>query len=556
MSKFQYIDNQIDVAKIVSKALRSDKKYVLLQSPTGSGKSGIAYLAHEITKLFNDGITTNVMMHQKVLQDQYEELFSEKTITIKGKDNYSCFLIPDILVGEAACQFTGRCMTRGLCTYYVKKAALETHPFIVTNYQLVFAMLDTEEPIARRSIGVFDEAHNLEDIVTDYYKLTLSTIEIDEMSKAVDILKYNKMDYEVKLIEGIRKCIYTFSSKLDSDTELTNIFDLTKDLLVRLDEAIGDSDHAEHLVRINKDLVIAISKLATFFERCCRQYSNFMAYKNQVRFVKDSYYDEDKDGWSHDIAPLTIDLMFSDLLMNICDKAIFMSALLIDPFDFCKRLGLNIDDCEIINLGSMFKPENRPVIMIPIEYVNNSKMNNPKELENYFKAILGICVKHGELGQSGVIFTSSYKLSEIINLAIGADLRRSGFIVLLNKSSESRSDVLESFRDTSLGKRILISPSFFEGVNLENDISRFQIIAKVPYMSMASEFVSAKMAADPKWYELSALKKIINACGRSVRHKDDSAVSYIVDGNAIRLYNKYKKYLPVWFTEVVQIHNK
>ena len=76
---------------------------------------------------------------------------------------------------------------------------------------------------------------------------------------------------------------------------------------------------------------------------------------------------------------------------------------------------------------------------------------------------------------------------------------------------------------------VLISPSLHTGLDLKDELSRFQIITKVPYPNKSDRWTNAKRVADSEWYYWQTALKLIQAYGRSVRSKDDWARTYILD---------------------------
>ena len=94
---------------------------------------------------------------------------------------------------------------------------------------------------------------------------------------------------------------------------------------------------------------------------------------------------------------------------------------------------------------------------------------------------------------------------------------------------------------------VLLSPSMTEGVDLKGDISRFQVLCKVPYPYLGDKLIRKKMNKWKWWYPLQTAKTIVQSVGRSVRSKDDHAVTYILDSDWIRFYNKNSKYFPTDF---------
>ena len=90
-------------------------------------------------------------------------------------------------------------------------------------------------------------------------------------------------------------------------------------------------------------------------------------------------------------------------------------------------------------------------------------------------------------------------------------------------------------------------------MNFNDDFSRYQIIAKVPFKNLASKYVKVRLERDSTWYNLESAKLIVQACGRSIRNENDYAVTYILDGNWIRVFNTCKSFIPKWFNDAVEI---
>ena len=83
--------------------------------------------------------------------------------------------------------------------------------------------------------------------------------------------------------------------------------------------------------------------------------------------------------------------------------------------------------------------------------------------------------------------------------------------------------------------------SLWEGVDLKDDLSRFQIIAKVPYPNSTENWVKKKMNLFPFWYRSVAMTKLLQGTGRSVRNMQDWAKTYMLDSNIehMLLHNKH-----------------
>jgi Rad3-related DNA helicase len=59
------------------------------------------------------------------------------------------------------------------------------------------------------------------------------------------------------------------------------------------------------------------------------------------------------------------------------------------------------------------------------------------------------------------------------------------------------------------------------------------------------------MARDPEWYHMEAVKCFVQTCGRGMRAKDDTCVTYAIDSDISRLIHSTKRDLPSWFLEAI-----
>jgi hypothetical protein len=57
------------------------------------------------------------------------------------------------------------------------------------------------------------------------------------------------------------------------------------------------------------------------------------------------------------------------------------------------------------------------------------------------------------------------------------------------------------------------------------------------------------------WYNWNTLLRLIQACGRSIRSKDDYAATYIIDSKFRHLLSQTTGKVPAWFMESIQKYN-
>lgn len=189
--------------------------------------------------------------------------------------------------------------------------------------------------------------------------------------------------------------------------------------------------------------------------------------------------------------------MFPQTVEQIAPKRLYMSSTIFGVERFRSELGLK-GKYEKIILDSKFPVENRKIYYIPLKQLNNTLLyEKVHELDDYFDTMYDIVENHADQDHSGVIFSPSYKMTNLILEKLGSKFNKLGVEVLYNTNSSERDRIIEEFRNRSFDeKKLLISPSFYEGINFENDISRYQIIAKVPFLSLGSKYVKAMLHQD------------------------------------------------------------
>jgi Rad3-related DNA helicase len=94
---------------------------------------------------------------------------------------------------------------------------------------------------------------------------------------------------------------------------------------------------------------------------------------------------------------------------------------------------------------------------------------------------------------------------------------------------------------------VLVSPSMAFGVDLKEDLARFQILLKAAYMPLNDERIKRLLKEDPEWYMNKMLNNLIQACGRGVRTKNDKCNTYILDGSITDAVIRSAKKLPRYF---------
>ncbi len=206
-------DNALAYIKKVKEG-KPDNKFFLMNLPTGSGKSHLAmmisdYYSTKIDRLSNIDVVTP----GKFLQDQYSEEY--KSINnLKGIANYQCKEY------ECSCA-SGKefnklnSTTCAACPYDLAKKSYQIGKLSMTNFHLylIYALFSNKEnPNTRKaSMLIVDEAHELDDVMTDFISMKVTENSIKKMKLSNDAMliselkRVNSIDMYIDFIKILRE---------------------------------------------------------------------------------------------------------------------------------------------------------------------------------------------------------------------------------------------------------------------------------------------------------------------------------------------------------------
>ena len=82
--------------------------------------------------------------------------------------------------------------------------------------------------------------------------------------------------------------------------------------------------------------------------------------------------------------------------------------------------------------------------------------------------------------------------------------------------------------------------------------SRFQIIAKVPYPSLASQKNKLRQKNNPDWYSWKTVAGLVQMSGRPVRSSIDYADTIIIDGSFGDVIKHSSHFIPDWIQQAIK----
>jgi Rad3-related DNA helicase len=504
-------------------------RFYALEAGTGVGKSAIGMTVARVlthTAPVPEGYEPGAyfLTTQKLLQEQYIKDFSKQGMcSIKSSSNYQCGYRKVISCAEGqneiktlspdsnqwkACNFG--------CIYRAEKQAFLDSRLSVTNFSYMLTDANYGSKIKPRQLLVIDEAHNVETELSKFIEITVS----EKFSK--DVLHLNFPDLQTHLKSYSWIC-ESYWPKLDSHLKHMQ---KTLDQYQKLKE--------------NLDQFASLSKQLKLMETHHQKIKQFIELHDPNNWVFEMITSEQMGYRKFSFKPIDVSHFAEQYLFRLGHQVLFMSATLLSADKFAESLGVLDKKFSNICIPSPFPIENRPIVFAPMGKMAASNIDYT--LPSMAKAIQSILDQHKN--EKGIIHAHSYKISNYLKKNVRSKR-------LLFTDSDNRDQILK--RHLS-GKTptVLVSPSMTEGVDLEGDASRFQIICKVPFPYLGDKLVSKRMHKWDWWYPFQTAKTIIQSVGRSIRSSDDKAVTYILDSDWERFYDKNKNLFPLDFKKCFQ----
>ena len=255
--------------------------------------------------------------------------------------------------------------------------------------------------------------------------------------------------------------------------------------------------------------------------------------------------DARKDEWGTiSFKPVKVDKVAGEKLWKLGDKWLLMSATPISSFQMVRDdLGWQ-GEFRTVTMPSQFPVENRPIVVRPVG--NMSRKTQVEDRGKLLAALDGVILDHSH--ENVLVHTVSYQLA--IWLADELKMLTETPIWWYSSSAEKVS-VVEHFKSCG---GILIAPSLDRGVDLPDDLCSVIVVAKVPFPNLGDRQVSARMhgPGGQTWYNVQAVRSIVQMTGRGVRHKEDRAVTYILDSQFDRLWNSARGMFPKWWVDALE----
>lgn len=418
---------------------------------------------------------------------------------------------------------------------------------VIVNHHLLCAdaavrQSEYGEVIPACSYAVVDEAHQLEDVATQYFGLAISNYRMDDLARDVDRAVGANQVPDREAAMGLREAadrLRERSREFFAALQMTR-FEVPgvggSDNRVRVGNAqmlkvveegaalISAVEALEAGIALARDVpedVLAAGRRAA----AIRTDLSFLLRADDAGFV---YYIEVRGrGVFLRGAPIDVSAIVRELLLDRMKATILTSATLtVDgSFEYI-RSRLGIRRAKELRLSSEFDYATRAILYLP------KRMPEPRSRE--FAAAVArqvVEIVKRTRGRAFVLFTSYANLREVQALA-SAEIE----YPILVHGTAPRSALLRDFKATP-NAVLLATSSFWQGVDVVGEALSCVIIDKLPFASPGDPITSARIEAITARggsafgeYQIPlAVLALQQGLGRLLRHRQDRGVLAVLD---------------------------
>ena len=582
-------EEQLSMAQAVGDTIYN-KSSLVIEAGTGTGKT-LAYLAPVL--LFNK--KTIISTGSKNLQDQLfnRDLpaikkalnFTGKIALLKGRANYLCLERLDQVIAQGVLgdksvltdlskvrkwnnstktgdftecvelaedspiisQLTSTaesclgtdCPNYSECYVAAARRKALNADLVVINHHLFFADMAVKETgfgelIPHAEVIIFDEAHQLPDIASQYFGQSLTSRQLFDLCKDINIVYRTELKDMLQLgstSDTLLKVVQDFRLLLGEENNtrgnwrefykqraVKKAFDLLQEKINFLSEVIK--------------LTLGRSQtLDSIFERVesIKSQLKRLTETNIVGFCY--WYEGNGRQFGLHITPLTVADKFGEQ-MKIKEAAwIFTSATLEvgGTFNhFCQRLGIEHATQKILH--SPFNYPEQSLLCVPRYLPTTNKTHTLTSLGEMLLPVI-----EANKGRCFVLCTSYTMMRGLAEY-----FREKSMLSILVQGETSKGKLLEQFTDTSHSVLVATS-SFWEGIDVRGDALSLVIIDKLPFTAPDDPLLKARIedcklqGGDP-FNDIQIPEAVITlkqGVGRLIRGVSDRGVVIICDNRLV-----------------------
>lgn len=415
----------------------------------------------------------------------------------------------------------------------VRKKAMHSD-LVVINHHLFFADLAVKETgfgelVPEGSVYIFDEAHQLPDIASNYFGESLSTRQLIELSKEIDYV------YRTELIEAKQM------SKAAEQLRLSSL-DLRLSFAIEQGSGCWREKSREHIIILHVERLLQVMDFlldvicerlgkSELLDHCFERLNQFVLLFKKINSVNQAgfsyWFDCTKQHVSLNITPLSI----AERFVSECEKKqaawIFTSATLSVQGKFHHFTGLmGLKNAPCLQIDSPFNYEKQTLLVVPRLLPEPGTVGLAEILVERFAPVI-----RASKGRCFFLCTSYAMMNQ---LAVA--FRRVLTLPVLLQGEKSKQSLLNEF--INHGNALLIATlSFWEGIDVRGQALSCVIIDKIPFNSpeeplLKARIEDAQLKGKAPFYDVQLPQAVITfkqGVGRLIRAEQDKGVLIICD---------------------------
>ena len=605
---YEHRPSQLEMAELVESAF-CNKRHAIVEAGTGTGKT-LAYLIPAI----RSGRTVVISTATKSLQEQLFEKdipFLQKhfapnlkVAVMKGRGNFLCrekvyrmadqpmlkgldeldwfhqirdwekvtdtgdraqlnFLPDDSDLWQRldarrdACSGQ-KCAEFNRCFITAMHQRAAEADLIIVNHHLFFADLalkqdDFGSVLPEYGAVIFDEAHEIEDVASDYFGRQVSNCRFDELARDAEVaVRVTRAGGAalLKRIVRMRERAHAFFEAFPA-REGRFPFDQAQ----RAGFLEQNREAYDSLINALKSLEAEIASLPAKPEELLNIARRSMELRGELNFLFESsegnfvyWFERRAKGVFVAATPIDVSSLLRERLFEQFETIVLTSATLAvgGRFDFLKqRLGVSLASGRV--LESEFDFATQALLYIPATLPDVRDPSFPERAAQEIIRLLEI-----SQGRAFCLFTSYSQMKDLYER-----VRTRVLFPLLIQGSAPRTALLEKFRNTD-GAVLFATSSFWQGVDVRGEQLSCVIVDRLPFAVPSDPIVAARVRAlqedgrnaFAEYQVPEAVLALKQGFGRLIRSRTDRGVLTILDNRIQRMqYGKiFMESLPAYAT--------
>jgi ATP-dependent DNA helicase DinG len=605
---YEHRPSQLEMAELVEAAFQ-EKRHLIVEAGTGTGKT-LAYLIPAI----RSGRRVVISTATKSLQEQLfekdipflQKYFAPKlkVAVMKGRGNFLCrekvyrmgnqpvlkgldeldwfqqirdwekvtatgdraelnFLPDDSELWQRldarrdAC--TGaKCPEFNRCFLTAMHQRAAEADLIIVNHHLFFADLalkqdDFGSVLPEYGAVVFDEAHEIEDVASEYFGRQVSNYRFEELARDAELAVRITRSGDASLLKHIARTRERARSFFEAFPARDGRFPFDKTQRAAFLEQNREAYDA--LVNALKSLEAEIASLAAKPEELLNIARRAMELRGELKFLFESsegnyvyWFERRNKGTFVAATPIDVSALLREHLFEPFETIILTSATLAveGRFQYLKqRLGVDLASERV--LPSEFDFGDQALFYVPATLPDVRDPAFPERAAQEITKLLEISE-----GRAFCLFTSYAQMNDLYER-----VRTRVRFPLLIQGSAPRSALLEKFRTTE-NAVLFATSSFWQGVDVRGEQLSCVIVDKLPFAVPSDPIVAARVKAlqedgrnaFAEYQVPEAVLALKQGFGRLIRSRTDRGVLAILDNRIQRMqYGKiFMESLPAYAT--------